>query len=113
MAERFTIEMFNELCRSEGAKPIRKWTIPISFQEKLWHDFMFSDVMSRQKIKWFYTSTKKAFDYAEFTPFNKGCLFKIRRYSTHFKVFFGTKELCYSTSLADCLKVIENRMIKK
>jgi hypothetical protein len=57
----------------------------------------------------FFTDTKAARGkYVEFTPYNKGNLWKLRYfYNGHFRVFFGTKEIAYCTTLKDCLPFIQ------
>jgi len=56
----------------------------------------------------FFTTTKAGLSkYVEFTPYFKGNLFKIRLFAEgHYKVYFGTKELSYCTSLRDCFELI-------
>lgn len=75
-------------------------------------DFEFTLMYFHQKREdiFFLTSTPKARGkYREYTPFNKGNLWKIRYYLPgHFKVFYGTIEKAYCTTFTDCLKVINN-----
>lgn len=71
-------------------------------------------IYSCKGLRGFYTDTKSARGkYVEFTPFNKGNLWKIRYfYYGYFKVYFGTKEIAYCTTLKDCLQTIQPKQLK-
>lgn len=75
--------------------------------QKMDWDFKFMVHVLELGAYFYSTSTPKALGkYREYTPFNKGNLWKIRYYfNGHFKVFYGTKEKAYCTSLSDCLKI--------
>lgn len=62
------------------------------------------------RVRFFSTSTPKSCgEYREYTPFNKGSLWKIRYYPAgHFKVFYGTQEKAYCSTLVECLKITNN-----
>lgn len=78
--------------------------------QKLDFDFRLMVFYQKRGGVFYPTSTPKARGkYCEYTPFSKGNLWKIRYYlGGYFKVFFGTTERAYCTSLGDCLKIITN-----
>jgi len=108
--EPLTIGGLNELCKAMISHPRPEVKITISFQQHLYMLFMFGDI---GKIMWFYTSTKRAYEYAEFTPFNKGCLYKVRQYGAYLKVYYGTKEIAHCTTPKDAYNFIIQRYGKE
>lgn len=78
---------------------------------KLSFDFEIERRMIGDKIKWFQTTTKKAKGYIERTPFNKGNLWKVRKYMQHYDVYFGTKKVAYCTNLESVIKTIKHEHI--
>lgn len=83
----------------------KKYEILLGIDQKM--DFEFRGYVFFSGFTFFDTSTPKAHGaYREYTPHNIGNLWKVRYYAGgYFKVFFGTKEVAYCTSLADCLKI--------
>lgn len=72
----------------------------------------FDIIRSQIKLYGFYTTSSRANGYIEFTPYNKGNLWKIRFYGKMYKVFYGTKDISYTTSLQDCITLInQSRLI--
>jgi hypothetical protein len=78
--------------------------------QKMDWDFKFMVHYMKLGVAFYPTSTPKSFGkYREYTPYNKGNLWKIRYYlPSYFKVFYGTIEKAYCTTITDCLKVINN-----
>lgn len=72
-------------------------------------DFEFRFLALNSGFRFFNTSTPKARGkYVEYTPFNIGNLWKIRYYlGGYFKVFYGTQEKAYCTTLDDCIKQLK------
>ena len=70
-------------------------------------------IYSCKGLHGFYTDTKAARGkYVEFTPFNKGNLWKLRYfYHGYFRLYFGTKEIAYCTTLKDCLQIIQPKKL--
>lgn len=65
------------------------------------------NVLAVKKINFFWTDTPKAFDYAELTPYNKGCLWKIRIFlDDHCAVYYGTVKKAWCTTIHDAIKFI-------
>lgn len=69
--------------------------------------YQFDIIRFQNRLFGFYTTSSKANGYIEFTPYSKGNLWKIRFYGKMFKVFYGTKDIAYTTSLQDCIKLIK------
>lgn len=84
---------------------MKEYQLLMGLDQKMQLDFAF--LAHNINLNGFFTSTNKAFDYLEFTPYNKGNLYKIRYYyKGYFKVFYGTTQRAYCTNLHDCLKII-------
>lgn len=102
----FTISMFNDLVKKMDKDRPSEIRIPVSMHTMITLDI--SCVIAFHKIKgrFFHTETRKAYDYIELTPYNKGNLWKIRCFHHHFRVYYGTQNRAYCTTLQDCLKLI-------
>lgn len=83
----------------------------MGLEQKMVFDFMF--MMQHEKLHGFITNRRSLNSkYIEFTPYNKGNLWKLRYfYEGHFKVFYGTKETAYCTTLKDCLSIIQPKQL--
>ena len=108
--ERFTLEDFNEACKQmDYVSHYREPYITMSFQQKIRLD-TYAKAWAI-KVKFFWTETKRAYDYCEITPYNKGFLWKIRCfYDGHYDVYFGTVKKCYATTIQDALNFINKRL---
>lgn len=103
MNDRFTIENFQEMFRQSDCT-FRNPIICMSLKTKIWWDVF---MLLPAKTKFFWTDTRRAYNYAELTPYNKGNLWKIRCFSNgHFDVYFGTVKKAYCTTIQDALKLI-------
>jgi hypothetical protein len=76
--------------------------------------FDFRLMLCNNKVNGYFTNTNQSKGrYVEFTPYNKGNLYKIRYYRDgYLKVFYGTKELAYCTTIKDCLQIIQPKQIE-
>lgn len=83
----------------------------MGLEQKMVFDLMF--MIHHEGLYGFNTNQKASkAKYLEFTPYNKGNLFKLRYYPEgHFKVFYGTKEIAYCTTLKDCLPFIQPKKL--
>lgn len=90
---------------------MNEFRILMGVQKKLDWDFIFEWSLgdTTRKIKFWDTTTKKAIDYREYTPFNKGGLWKVRKFFKFFHVYYGTQKMAYCTSLNSCLDFITNK----
>lgn len=82
---------------------------------KIDYEFWFQYHLLNPTFKAFTTSTPvSSGKYREYTIHNKGSLWKIRLYlEGHFKVFYGTQEKAYCTTLKDCINIITTKQLQE
>jgi len=84
----------------------------MGLDQKMYYDFWFM-IYKCDGLHGFFTDTKAARGkYIEFTPYNKGNLWKLRYFHQgYFNVFFGTTQIAYCTTLKDCLSFIQPKQL--
>lgn len=101
----FKLEDFNELFRQMDQSRPSRFTILMGLKEKIRADTYFRLIGIKMKLYW--TDTRRAYDYAEITPYNKGSLWKIRCFAQgHYHVYYGTVKKSYCTTIQDAINFI-------
>lgn len=101
----FKLEDFNELFRQMDRPHPQRFTIPMGLKNKIIWDTTFA--LREIKGRFFWTDTRRAYDYAEITPYSKGSLWKIRCFPQgHYHVYYGTVKKVYCTTIQDAINFI-------
>ena len=101
----FTIGDFHELFRRMDHTPPKRHPLVMGFKQAIMYNTSLRLV--GVKMKCFWTDTRRAYDYAEITPYNKGNLWKIRCfYDGHYDVYHGTIKKAYCTTIQDVINFI-------
>lgn len=110
MSGEFTIKDFQSICDvlCKQQPPKREFQLVWGLQQKIVFDFFVALDYYKNKDRFFPTDTKVANDYVEYTPYNKGNLWKIRLYFNKIDVYYGTKKKAYTTNIQDALKFINS-----
>lgn len=78
----------------------------MGFESKMLYDLHFEMLFHKLMFKFFITTTKIAIGYIELTPFNKGNLWKIRKFYGYYHVYYGTKKICYCSTILSVYKIV-------
>lgn len=97
-------EWFIELDRQY--RPPKELIIPMGMQQKIMWDVSCMKEFHKIPGRMFYTDTKKAHDYIEITPYNKGNLWKIRCFFNYFHIYHGTIRKAYCSTFIDAINFI-------
>jgi hypothetical protein len=88
-------------------RPPKEMVLYMSLKSKIDLDTAVAFLYFGIKIRKFYTDTKRAYDYTEITPYNKGNLWKIRCfYQGYYHVYYGTFKKAYCTTIQDAINFI-------
>ena len=89
-------------------KMTKDYYMYMGFKSKLIYDFSFESILYGCDFRYFFTDTKIAIDYVEITPFNKGCLIKVRIYKGYYNIYLGTKKISYCSTYISMVREIKN-----
>lgn len=101
----FKLEDFNELCRHMDRSRPSRCAIPVGLKAKIRLNTYC--MLAGIKLKIYWTDTRRAYDYAEITPYNKGSLWKVRCFAQgHYHVYYGTVKKAYCTTIQEVINFI-------